>query len=806
MSRSRRSFLQHAAALAALPLPQLPATAATESAGALARPPANAPYRNPRLPVARRVQDLLARMTLDEKVYQLQCVWSGKSAIQDADGSFSSDKAARRYPHGLGMLARPCERQVDVSADVIGDTGRDVHRDAADTARYSNAAQRWAREHTRLGIPLMLHEEALHGYAARGATCFPQAIALASSFDPALVAEVFGVAAAEMRARGANLALAPVVDVARDPRWGRIEETFGEDPLLCAEIGKAAVRGLTGDTLPLAAGKVLATLKHFAAYGQPENGTNTGPVSVGERQLREEFLAPFEDVLASTRAVAVMPSYNELDGVPAHGNDWLLNRVLRGEWKFDGIVVGDYGGVGNLAGRFKVAADVEAAAAMALAAGVDVDTPDARAFSKLADGVRAGRIDIKLVDQAVARVLKVKFQAGLFEMTDADVGAAMAATATPAAWALARRAAARCAVLLKNDGGLLPLAPAKVGRMLVLGTHARDTPIGGYSGVPGKVVSVLEGLQAEGERAGFAVSYAEGVRLTEQRIWGQDPINFTPPEVNRRLITEAVAAANNADTIVMVLGDNEMTAREAWSDKHLGDRMSLDLLGQQNDLARAIFDLNKPTVVLLLNGRPLSVNLLAARATALIEGWYMGQETGHGVADLLFGRANPGGKLPVSIARDVGQLPIHYRRKVGARRGYLDGRTDPLYPFGFGLSYTSFEVGAPRLSRSSIRAGEQVEVVVEVTNTGRLAGDEVVQLYLSAESGPTTRATLALRAFRRVTLAPGQRQSLTFTLGARDFAAWDRAMRRAPAPGSYFVRAGGSSAELKSVSLAVLPA
>ncbi|QBE67017.1 beta-glucosidase [Pseudoduganella lutea] len=745
-------------------------------------------------------------MTLDEKVMQLQCIWSGKSALQDPDGSFSPDKASRRLPHGLGMLARPCERQVDVGLDVIGDTGRDVHRDAADTARYSGAVQRWAREHTRLGIPLLLHEEALHGYAARGATSFPQAIALASSFDPALVTEVFGVAAAEMRVRGANLALAPVVDVARDPRWGRIEETFGEDPLLCAEIGKAAVRGFSGDTLPLARGKVLATLKHFAAYGQPESGTNTGPVSVGERVLREEFLAPFEDVLAATKAVAVMPAYNEIDGIPAHGHDWLLNRVLRGEWRFDGIVVGDYGGVGNLANRFKVAADLEQAAAMALAAGVDVDTPDARAFQKLAEGVRAGRIDIALVDQAVARVLRVKFEAGLFEMADADPAAADAATATPAAIALARKAAARCAVLLRNEGGLLPLGADKVGRMLVLGTHARDTPIGGYSGVPRKVVSVLEGLQEEGVRAGFPVAYAEGVRLTEQRIWGQDPINFTPPEVNRRLIAEAVEAARAADTIVMVLGDNEMTAREAWSERHLGDRLGLDLLGQQNALAQAIFDLGKPTVVLLLNGRPLSVNLLARRATALIEGWYMGQETGHAVADLLFGRATPGGKLPVTIARDAGQLPVHYRTKVGARRGYLDGPVEPLYPFGFGLSYTRFAIGAPQLDRSSIRAGESVRVRVEVANVGTREGDEVVQLYLSPESGPVTRATLALRAFHRVTLAPGQRRTVAFTLGPRDFHAWDRAMRRQPAPGTYQVRAGASSVQLASAPLRVLPA
>lgn len=792
MHRSRRHFLQQTAVLAALP-------AVVQAA------PVRAPYRNPALPVASRVRDLLARMTLDEKVAQLLCVWSGKSALQNSDGSFAPARATARYPHGLGMLARPSERQVDVGADVIGDTGRDQHRDAADTARYVNALQRWAREQTRLGIPLLLHEEALHGYAARGATCFPQAIALASSFDPALVSDIFAVTAREMQARGANMALAPVLDVARDPRWGRIEETFGEDPLLCARIGAAAVRGLSGDTLPLARHKVLATLKHFAAYSQPESGTNAGPVSVGERQLREEFLAPFEDVLRTTRAAAVMPSYNEIDGVPAHAHRWLIDTVLRGEWQFYGVVVGDYGGVGNLAKRFQVAANLDEAAAMALAAGVDIDTPDARAFERIAPMVRAGRLDAKLVDRAVARVLRLKFEAGLFERGDPDPAVAEQATASPDAVALARRAAARCAILLKNEAGLLPLSSATVGRLLVLGTHARDCPIGGYSGVPRKVVSVLEGLQTEGARAGFPVSYAEGVRLTEERIWGQDQINFTPPEVNRRLIAEAVAAASAADTIVMVLGDNEMTSREAWSERHLGDRQTLDLLGQQNELARAIFDLGKPTVVILLNGRPLSVNLLAERAGALIEGWYLGQETGHALADLLFGRANPGGKLPVTIARNVGQLPVHYRHKVGARRGYLDGPTAPLYPFGFGLSYTTFAIGTPRLSAASIRAGESVTVEVEVANTGSRAGDEVVQVYLGAQGGPVTRATLALRAFERVTLAPGERRTLRFTLSALDFAVWDTAMRRYPAPGTYQVRAGASSVSLQSATLRVLP-
>ena len=440
-------------------------------------------------------------------------------------------------------------------------------------------------------------------------------------------------------------------------------------------------------------------------------------------------------------------------------------------------------------------------------AGVDVELPDGAAYKRLPDLVRSGRVSQAQIDAAVRRVLTMKFEAGLFEHPYVDAARAQALTATPDAIALARKAADEAMVLLKNDKGVLPLDPAKVGHLLVVGTHARDTPIGGYSDVPGHVVSVLEGLQDEAQASGrFTVAYAEGVRITKSRSWTQDQVELEDPAVNERLIAEAVEAAKKADTLLVVLGGNEQTSREAWADNHLGDADSLDLPGQQDELARALFALHKPTVVLLLNGRPMSVNYLAQNADALIEGWYLGQETGHAVADVVFGRANPGGKLPVSIARSVGQLPIFYNHKPTARRGYLFDTTAPLYPFGYGLSYTSFDISAPRLAETRIGPNDTVGIDVDVANTGPRAGDEVVQLYIRDDVSSVTRPVLELKRFKRVSLAPGARQTVHFDIGPDDLAFWGVDMKRIVEPGTFTISAGPDSVVLKSTVLTVVPA
>ena len=777
---------------------------ATAQAASSAQAAASPLYKDASQPVEARVEDLLKRMTLEEKAAQLMTLWEQKAKVQTDAGVFSPEEASQNFPNGIGQFARPSDKRgvTQTNAGAAGASAGSVNRDAPDTAEYVNAAQRWAVERTRLGIPILMHEEALHGYVARGATSFPQSIALASTWDPALLERIFSVAAREMRARGATLALAPVVDVARDPRWGRIEETYGEDPYLVSEMGLAAIRGFQGTKLPLASDKIMVTLKHMTGHGQPENGTNVGPAHVGERELREVFFPPFERAVKELPVRSVMASYNEIDGVPSHANPWLLNDVLRKEWGFKGAIVSDYFAVNELVTRHKMYSDVKNAAERAIESGVDSETPDPQGFVHLPELVRSGRVSQAAVDEAVRRVLRMKFESGLFENPYADAATAEAKTATPDAIALAREAAQKAVVLLKNDKGVLPLNPASIRRMAVVGTHARNTPIGGYSDEPRHVVSVLEGLQTAA-KGRFEVDYAEGVRLTETRCWSCDEVKLIPTEVNHKLIAEAVDTARKSDVIVMVLGENEQLSREAWADAHLGDRASLDMVGQQEKLARAIFALGKPTVVILLNGRPLSVNYLAANAPALIEGWYLGQETGNAVADVLFGTVNPGGKLPVSFARSAGQLPVYYNRKPTSRRGYLFDSTAPLYPFGFGLSYTTFDVSAPRFARSAVSVGDNVQISVNVANTGRLAGDEVVQLYVRDDEASITRPLLELKRFQRVTLQPGERRTVTFELKPDDLALWNMDMKRVVEPGTFTISAGPNSVDLKSAKLTV---
>jgi beta-glucosidase len=777
-------------------------------AGVLAAPVARGAtprplYKDPTAPIPARVEDLLGRMTLEEKVAQMVGIWLTKEKIQTPEAEFSPEAASKAFPHGLGQISRPSDRRGAKAGAHAGAEPGTVNRTPSETARYINAAQKWSVEKTRLGIPMLMHDEALHGYVARESTSFPQAIALASTWDPALVEKVFSVTAREMRLRGSNIALAPVVDVARDPRWGRIEETYGEDPHLCAEIGLGAIRGFQGRTLPLANDKVFVTLKHMTGHGQPESGTNIGPAQISERTLRENFFPPFERAVKEANVRSVMPSYNEIDGVPSHANRWLLHDVLREEWGFKGATLSDYFAVRELVTRHKMYETPDDAAVAAMRAGVDVELPDGEAYNRLPELVRAGKVAQADIDTAVRRVLTLKFEGGFFENPYGDLKNADRLTAAPDAIALAREAAGKSMVLLKNDKGLLPLQAGKVGRLAVLGTHARDTPIGGYSDIPRRVVSVLEGLQAEAKAGGFQVDYAEAVRITESRVWAADEVKLVDPAVNARLIAEAVEVARKADIVFMVLGDNEQTSREAWADNHLGDRNSLDLVGQQNDLARAIFALGKPTIVLLLNGRPLSVNLLAEKADALIEGWYLGQETGHAVADVVFGRVNPGGKLPVTIARDAGQLPAFYNAKPTARRGYLFADASPLYPFGFGLSYTSFEIGAPRPARASIGAGDSLAVEVDVANTGIRAGDEVVQVYLRDEAASVTRPLKELKKFQRVSLAPGEKRTLRFELTPADLAIWNIDMKRVVEPGKFTVMVGPNSRDLKAASFTV---
>jgi len=768
-------------------------------AGLVPAAPARPVYQDPNAPVEARVEDLLKRMTLEEKVAQMLCIWDAKSEVFDAKLELDTKKMAQKYPDGIGQFARPSDATGPVSPRVV--PGRDVRA----TVRLVNALQRFAVHHTRLGIPIMFHEEGLHGYAAVGATSFPQAIALASSWDPALVRAVNEVTAREIRARGVSEALTPVVDVARDPRWGRIEETFGEDPYLVGELGVAAVEGLQGENhaRDLKPGKVFATLKHLTGHGQPESGTNVGPAPYSERTLREFFFPPFEQAISRTGVSAVMPSYNEIDGVPSHANVWLLDTVLRGEWGFEGAVVSDYYAIEDLQSVHHIAADPEQAARLALAAGVDIDLPSGGAYATLTRQVRDGRVSVERIDTAVRRLLALKFRAGLFENPYADANQAVAITNNTEARALALKAAQRSLILLKNDGTLplrLPEAGAAKPVIAVIGPNAAVARLGGYYGQPPMTISILDGIKNKvGTRA--EILFAQGVRITLNDDWWADDVQLADPADNHRLIEAAVSVARRADQIVLVIGDTEQTSREGWAKNHLGDRTSLDLVGEQQALFDALRALGKPISVVLVNGRPASTVAIAAQTNALIEAWYVGEQGGNAVADVLFGDVNPGGKLPVTIPRSVGQLPSFYDVKPSARRGYLFDTAAPLFPFGYGLSYTSFDVGAPRLSSDRIGVDGSVSVTVPVRNTGTRAGDETVQVYVHQQVGSVTRPIKELKAFRRVALAPGETKNVLFTLTPASFRMWDIAMHHVVEPGAFDIMAGPNSVDLKTAVL-----
>ena len=775
---------------------------AQPAASSAAKPMADAPYWNASLPTEQRVADLLARMTLEEKIAQITALWDNKTEVQRADYSFDPAKASQTHPDGVGTISRPSDKHGP------GSPRTEPPRSIEDSVAYVNAAQKWAREKTRLGIPIMFHEEALHGInPGRDGTAYPQAIGLASTWDPDLLRTVNAQIAGEIRPRGVQMVLSPVVDVARDPRWGRIEETFGEDPYLVGELGVAAVEGLqgVGTGHKLAPGKVFATLKHMTGHGQPESGTNTGPAPIGERTLREFFFPPFEQVVSRTGIAAVMASYNEIDGIPSHSNVWLLHDVLRGEWGYKGSVVSDYYAISDLMDIHKIAPDLKGAAKLALAAGVDVDLPTGNAYSHLAEAVKNGEVPISAIDTAVGHILTLKFNAGLFEDPWADLAEARK-SGGPDGAALARKAAAEALVLLKNDG-TLPLALPKGGAkptIAVIGPNAAVARLGGYYGIPRHKISPLEGIKAlVGDKADIVT--AQGVIITKDDDWWQDKVELGDPAENARLIAQAVETAKKADTIVLFIGDTEQTSREGWAKSHLGDRAALDLVGQQNDLFNALKALGKPIVAVLVNGRPPSYPTVAAGANAILETWYGGQEQGHAIADALFGRINPGGKLPVTVARDVGQLPMFYDYKPSAHRGYLFSEATPLYPFGYGLSYTSFDIGAPVLSAASIKAGEGLTVNVPVTNIGKMAGDEVVQVYLRDDVSSVTRPVKELAGFQRVMLKPGETRQVTITIRPDSLALWNREMKRVIEPGTFTIMAGGNSQDLKNATLTVTP-
>lgn len=755
------------------------------------------------------ISAIIADMTLDEKLAQLSCIWFDKAKVLDDNGDFVPALMKENFPHGAGCFARP--------QDTIGMEGDDERKDVNDstvvrrmsartpseTVKLTNAIQKWMIEETRLGIPTLFHEEGLHGFQGRYATSFPQSIGLASTFDPELIEEVYSITAREIRVRGVHHVLSPVVDVALDARWGRIEETFGEDPYLVSRMGVAAVRGFQGEgDGVIAEDKVLTTLKHMTGHGQPESGMNVGPAQLPERVLREVFFPPFEAAVTEANAASVMASYNEIDGIPSHANPWLLNEILRGEWGFDGVVVADYFAINELERRHRIVGSLAEAGALSLTSGVDMELPDGVAFYEMKEMIKAGELDIALVDQAVERVLRMKKRGGVMADPYADGAEADALTGNEEARAVALEAAHKAAVLVKNEEGALPLDKSKLRRVAVIGPNSDITVLGGYSDEPRQTISILDGLKAEfGDD--IEIVHAKGVELTTNRSWWDDEVDLVDPAENRRMIAEAVAAARGADLIILAIGGDESTSREAWSETHMGDRDDITLIGQQAELVKALAAKDIPMIGVIISGRPLSLVNVEDHFDAILYGWLLGQETGTAVADLLVGTVSPSGKMPVTVPRTVGQIPAFYYHKPTAKRGFAFTRFDPLYPFGFGMSYTTFEMSEPKLANATISVSGQTTVSVDVTNTGPVTADEVVQLYIRDNISSVTRPVKELKGFRRITLAPGETQTVKLPIMPSALQFYNLDMERVVEPGTFDIMVGNSSDNHKSTTLTV---
>ncbi len=725
-------------------------------------------------------------MTLEEKAAQMMGVWQKKAEmLVDANGVFDPAKAKTAFAdgHGLGQVGRP------------SDAGPGLN--ARGQAELTNAIQKFFLEESRLGIPVIFHEECLHGQAAIDGTSFPQPIGLAATFDPELVEALYTMTAEEARSRGTHQALTPVVDVARDPRWGRVEETFGEDPHLVARLGIAAVRGFQGDATFRDKTRVIATLKHFAAHGQPESGMNCAPVNVSMRVLRETFLETFRKAIHEGGAISVMASYNEIDGVPSHANRWLLRDVLRQEWGFTGFIVSDYYAIWELSDRpdthgHAVAHDKKEACALAVKAGVNIELPEPDCYLSIIELVREGTLTEADLDDLVAPMLLWKFKMGLFDDPYVDPDHAERIVGSDDNRALARRAARETIALLKNANNVLPLDPNALKTVAVIGPNANRSLLGGYSGRPKHDVTVFDGIKARlGD--GVNVVYSRGCGITKPGTWSQDEVLPSDPDEDRREIAEAVKVAKTADVIVLAIGGNEQTSREAWSRVHMGDRTSLDLIGRQDELVDAMLATGKPVVAVLFNGRPLSINGLAERVPAILECWYLGQETGHAVAEVLFGDHNPGGKLPITIPRSVGHLPSFYNFKPSARRGFLFDDVTPLYAFGFGLSYTTFEISNVRLANDHIGIDGSTRVLADIANTGARAGTEVVQMYIRDRVSSVTRPVKELKGFKKVSLAAGEKATVEIDIVRDSLAFFDIDMRYVVEPGEFTIMVGTSS-------------
>lgn len=737
-------------------------------------------YQDPTAPIETRIKDLLPRMSIEDKCSQID-IWHPKARPA------SNRDTLNKYINKLG----------DTLRNGIGFLQFDTQISHAEYAANFNAIQKYFMEETSLGIPAISNGEGCHGFVGAKATVFPVPISMGSTWDPELIEEIYSAIALEMRSFGITHAATPVLDLLRDPRYGRCDELYSEDPYLVGELGVAAIFGLQGRNEIIGQDKLIACAKHFGAHGEPEGGTNLAPVNLSERVLRETHFYPFEKIVKEANVRTVMASYNEIDGVPSHGNSWLLNDVLRDEWGFTGYVISDFDAVRRMIYRQFVCHNKADAGKRAITSGMDFECPSDRGnycFKYLPDLIRAGEVEESVLDSAVARVLRNKFQMGLFEQPYVQqISASERKALEQNHRELALKAAQEGIILLKNDNETLPFNADNIKHLAVIGANADEVHYGTYSNVETPGISILDGMKyfANGK---FEVHYAEGFQIYENDTLLTEA-EKTPERAQER-IAEAVKLAKTCDVVLLVLGGNEFTCREGWGEDHTGDRVGLDLLGPQNELAKAILELGKTTAVFLNNGRPLTINYLAENAPAILEGWYLGQEQGTALANVLFGKYNPGGKLTATFPRSVGQLPVYYNHKpIVHERSFVEGAYSPLFPFGYGLSYTQFAYENLIISTPKAITGQPVKVSVEVTNTGNVEGDEIVQLYIRDKVSSVTRPVKELKDFKRIHLLSGERKTVTFEITSDKLQFYNLSMERVVEPGEFKVMVGTNSME-----------
>jgi beta-glucosidase len=751
-------------------------------------------YRDAQRPVEERVEDLLAQMTLAEKVAQLGSVWIYE--IMGDDHALSGERLNARLGDGIGQITRLA------GGSSLG---------PVETAQLANAIQRYLVEETRLGIPALIHDECCSGFLANGATNFPQIIGLASTWEPELAEAMTQIIRRQMRAVGVHHGLAPVLDIARDPRWGRTEETFGEDPYLTSAMGAAYIQGLQGDDWSEG---VMATGKHFVGYGASEGGLNWAPAHIPRRELREVYLAPFEAAVRAANLASMMPAYQDMDGEPCSSSYELMTQILREEWGFDGLVVSDYMAIDQLRNYHRLARDKAHAARLALEAGMDLELPSTDAYGQpLLDAVAAGEIDEALIDRSVRRVLAAKFAFGLFEQPYVDPDAVPALFDTPAQRDVAREIARKSVVLLKNAGDLLPLSK-ELPSIAVIGPNADDTRnlLGDYS-YPAHIetliafkqmgfsqhplpdsmelvedyasmISVLEAIRRAVSPA-TQVHYARGCDVNSDSTEG---------------FSAAVEAASQAEVAVVVVGDKSGLTPDCTSGE-FRDSAHLTLPGVQQALVEGILATGTPVILVLVAGRPYTITPLVESAAAILHAWLPGAEGAPALAEILFGDVNPSGKLPITYLRTVGQAPLFYAHRPSGAKSflygpYVDESNEPLFPFGFGLSYTRFAFENLRVTPGEISATGVVSIAVDVANTGERAGDEVVQFYTRTDGASVTRPVQELRGFKRIQLQPGERKTVTFELAAEQLAYYDGAMQLVVEPATVQVRVGNSAHHL----------